>query len=398
MLYLAWRNITRRLGQSIITVLIASIAVLSVTTSFIVLSTLGSSTELTRERLGADIMVLPAGASTDASSVLFTAQPINVYLSETLYSEIAEIAGVSRATPQFFTQTVDQSCCSVVGVTRIVGIDSLTDFVIFPWISNGSPTELLPGEILLGSSSPNTPGGNVAILGNAFSVVGTIEPTGTSVDETIFMDINSARNLAAESPYLAGLWDKTDPLTSISCIMIDLEDNADAQGVADTIMETHPGTAAVTTSDIISNASSQMRSIAALSSSLVALLVVVATIALAGRFSALAETRKKELGLMRTMGIPVRRILSGLFLETGLMTSLSAIVGISCASVVAASAVSIMHGSFNLPGSTIPGSVYVAAAAFGLIFALLLNAAALAQPMIRLFRTDPQELLSKGDL
>ena len=162
MLYLAWRNIARRLGQSVVTGVIVFIAVFALAASCVVVVSLEGSARLSRERLGADIMVLPAGASTDASNVLFTAQPVNVYLPEATCGEVLAVEGVEQATPQFFTQTVDQSCCSVVGVTRVVGIDHASDFVLAPWLSQGSQVDLGKREIVLGSAA--RVGSFVAIL------------------------------------------------------------------------------------------------------------------------------------------------------------------------------------------------------------------------------------------
>ena len=80
MFSLAWKNITRRLGGSLMTALIAFIAVFVLATSLAVVASLENGLRLSRERLGADIMVLPAGASGNASEVLFCAEPVNVYL------------------------------------------------------------------------------------------------------------------------------------------------------------------------------------------------------------------------------------------------------------------------------------------------------------------------------
>ena len=63
MFYLAWRNITRRLGSSVLTAFIAFMAVLALTASMIVVTSLEDGVRLSRERLGADDMVLPAGDS-----------------------------------------------------------------------------------------------------------------------------------------------------------------------------------------------------------------------------------------------------------------------------------------------------------------------------------------------
>lgn len=293
MLYLAWRNIARRVGQSVVTGAIVFISVFALTASCVVVASLEGSARLSRERLGADVMVLPSGASTDVSSVLYTAQPVNVYLPEQTCGEVLAIEGVELATPQFFTQTVDQSCCSVVGVTRIVGIEPDTDFILAPWLSQGSWAGLGDREIVLGSAAPRVDEGSVAILGSTFTVVDTVEPTGTSVDETIFMDIDAARALAAESPYLARLWEKTDPLSSISCVMVSVRDGADAAAVANAISAVCPGTVAVTTSDMIAGASSQIGVLELILFTMIGLLVIVAAFALAGRFSALVASRKK---------------------------------------------------------------------------------------------------------
>ena len=80
MFSLAWKNIIRRLGGSLMTALIAFIAVFVLATSLAVVASLENGLRLSRERLGADIMVLPAGASGNASEVLFCAEPVNVYL------------------------------------------------------------------------------------------------------------------------------------------------------------------------------------------------------------------------------------------------------------------------------------------------------------------------------
>ena len=137
MFSLAWKNITRRLGGSLMTALIAFIAVFVLATSLAVVASLENGLRLSRERLGADIMVLPAGASGNASEVLFCAEPVNVYLPADVERTVAGIDGVEQATPQFFTQTVNQSCCSVIGVTRVVGIDMKTDFIVGPWLVVG---------------------------------------------------------------------------------------------------------------------------------------------------------------------------------------------------------------------------------------------------------------------
>lgn len=386
------------MGQAAVTATIVFVSVFMVVGSCVVVSSLESAIGLSRDRLGADLMVLPVGASTNASSVLFTAQPVNVYLPEETVDSVAAVEGVCSATPQFFTQTVDKSCCSVVGVTRIVGIDLQSDFVVGPWMSEGSLGDIEPDEIVLGAAAPAIQGDQASILGSTFFVAGTLKETGTSVDETIFMDIESARAIAAESPYLESVWKGADPFASISCVMVQVADGADPVAVADDIMASCPGTVVSVTSEMISGVSSQLAMAKTACSAFLLVLVLLAALALAGRFSALVSSRMKELGLMRTMGVGRGGVIASVVCEIGIMTLIGAVAGILAACVASGVAVSAMHQAFSLPGA-MPGiGSYALAVAAGVVFAIALDAVSLIQPFVRIMRSDPQETMAKGEL
>lgn len=409
--YLAWRNITRRLGSSALTAFIAFMAVLALTASMIVVTSLEDGVRLSRERLGADVMVLPAGASGNASEVLFCAEPVNVYLPASAVEAVAATEGVAASTPQFFTQTVDQSCCSVVGVTRVVGIDAATDFVLAPWIVGGangaegagasaeaSDFGLGDDGILLGSAAPAIEGGQASILGSVFHVAGALAPTGTSVDETIFMDIDAARTIAAASPYLESVWGDADPFDAVSCLMVKAADGADIDALCQALVDAVPGSVAVRTADMVSGASSQLAVVEAIAVAFLAVLVVLAALALAGRFSALATSRMRELGLLRTFGMGRGRVVGCFACEIGLVTLVAAVIAVAVACLVAGSVVGTFHSEFNMPGAAVPASAYGAAVAAGLLFAVALTVVALVQPVVQMLRRDPQETLTRGDM
>lgn len=412
MFYLAWRNITRRLGASVLTVFIAFMAVFALTASMIVVTSLEDGVRLSRERLGADIMVLPAGASGNASEVLFCAEPVNVYLAASAVEAVTATEGVAAATPQFFTQTVDESCCSVVGVTRVVGIDAATDFVLAPWVvgetMGGADAGFSSAEaaafglgddgILLGAAAPPIEGGQASILGSVFHVAGTLAPTGTSVDETIFMDIDAARAIAAASPYLESVWGDADPFDAVSCLMVKADDGADIDQLCQALVDAVPGSVAVRTADMVSGASSQLAVVEAMAVAFLVVLVVLAALALAGRFSALAASRMRELGLLRTMGMGRGRVVGCFACEIGLVTLAAAVVAVAVACLVAGSVVGVFHSEFNMPGAAVPASAYGAAVAVGLLFAVVLTAVALLQPIGQMLRRDPQETLTRGDM
>lgn len=333
MFYLAWRNITRRLGSSVLTAFIAFMAVLALTASMIVVTSLEDGVRLSRERLGADIMVLPAGASGNASEVLFCAEPVNVYLPASAAEAVAA-----------------------------------------------------------------TEGGQASILGSVFHVAGTLAPTGTSVDETIFMDIDAARTIAAASPYLESVWGDADPFDAVSCLMVKAADGADIDALCQALVDAVPGSVAVRTADMVSGASSQLAVVEAIAVAFLVVLVILAALALAGRFSALAASRMRELGLLRTFGMSRGRVVGCFACEIGLVTLVAAVVAVGIACLVAGSVVGTFHSEFNMPGAAVPASAYGTAVAAGLLFAVVLTAVALVQPVVQMLRRDPQETLTRGDM
>ena len=397
-LYMAWRNGVRRPGQSVVTALIVLIAVFVAVTSGVVIGSLERGVALSRERLGADVMVLPAGASGSASEVLFTAQPVNVYLPHSTVEAVRKVPGVEAATPQFFTQTLDQSCCSVMGVTRVVGIDLASDFVIAPWIVDPSVRSLGEDGIVMGAAAPSIEGDQVSILGSVFHVRSAVEETGTSVDKTIFMDIDAARRIAASSPYLEGVWNGVDPYTSISCVMVKVAQGWDPATVASAITQACPGTVAVVSSELISGLSSQFSAVEVVCMVLLGLLLVVSVLALAGRFSALASARTRELGLMRTLGVGRLQVLGSLVAETAIVTLAGAVAGALLGGLAAYGLSGTVHELFNLPGGAPSLLSCALVGAAGIVLAVLLAAIAMIHPFVKIARSDPQQSLSRGDL
>ena len=164
-----------------------------------------------------------------------------------------------------------------------------------------------------------------------FHCVGTLEPTGSSVDETIFMDVNAARTIAAESPYLESVWLNVDPFDAISCVMVKVKEGAQPSAVAAAIIEQVPGAAAVCTSDLIASVTSQLVVLESMTLAFLAAIVLLAALALAGRFSSLVSSRMGELGLLRTMGVGRLKVALSFVVEVGVVTMAAAAAATACA-------------------------------------------------------------------
>ena len=71
-------------------------------------------------------------------------------------------------------------------------------------------------------------------------------------------------------------------------------------------------------------------------------LVILAALALAGRFSALAASRMRELGLLRTFGMSRGRVVGCFACEIGLVTLVAAVVAVAVACQRSSSKYSLM--------------------------------------------------------
>ena len=152
MLMLIWNNIARRRVQSALTVVITTLTI------FVFVMVLGNfqvvtqGLELSRERLGADAILVPKYASATGSDLLFTALPENIYMDAENLELAKQLEGVAAVTPQFYNQTLDSSCCDTGTERRIVGYDSETDFILTHHLEVDGKSVLEPDEIIMGSN------------------------------------------------------------------------------------------------------------------------------------------------------------------------------------------------------------------------------------------------------
>lgn len=163
------------------------------------------------------------------------------------------------------------------------------------------------------------------------------------------MDVNAARTIAAESPYLESVWLNVDPFDAISCVMVKVKEGAQPSAVAAAIIEQVPGAAAVCTSDLIASVTSQLVVLESMTLAFLAAIVLLAALALAGRFSSLVSSRMGELGLLRTMGVGRLKVALSFVVEVGVVTMAAAAAATACACLASSAIIGQLHTSFDLP-------------------------------------------------
>ena len=396
---LIWNNIVRRKNQSILTVLITLMTVFIFVLVLGVFVTMKQGLDLSRERLGADVVILPEEANVDGYELLFTANPENVYMDASLLEEIAKQEGVAVASPQFYSQTLNGSCCDFGAEIRIIGFDQSTDFILKPYMYLQKFDVLQDKEVILGGNFQDYVGKTTGILERKFYVAGELYPTGTGMDDTVFMTIDMARELTKNSEFLGDAWIGKNPEDYISAIMVKLEEGVDAEKFADKLWR-YSGLPiqCVATGGTVSSLQEQMSATITVLFALWLGALIIAVMALLGRFNALAKDRKKEIGLMRAIGIQKEQVFFLIIGEACTMAIMGGLIGSFAACLCMETAVKLLQKVFDMPQSVWNLGAAILCVVIGTLFSGLLGFASSIYPAVKSAGLEPQSAITQGEV
>src|SRR5512139_2822397 len=147
------------------------------------------------ERLGADVLVVPANARGAAQEVLLENRIKAFYMKRSIIGRVRALPGVDKATEQVYLVTVAGVCCSVPE-SMVVAFNQDMDFIIRPWLQEKLKRRLSKGEAVAGAESAyNIRLGLVEmdsmLFGNVFRLVGALEKTGTGLDTAVLIGMDS---------------------------------------------------------------------------------------------------------------------------------------------------------------------------------------------------------------
>lgn len=399
MLMLIWNNISRRRAQSLLTVTITTMTVMVFVIVMGIFQVMTQGLALSRERLGADAILVPKYASATGSDLLFTALPENIYMDVQTLEQAKELEGIAAMTPQFYNQTLDQSCCDAGEEKRIVGYDPETDFILTPYLEAEGKQTVEDGEVIFGSNNlTGAVGMTYFLLGEKFTIVNSLQPTGSSMDDVYFMHIDSARQLCLDSYDIARNWTDQDPFEKISVIMIKFEEGVDPEAFVRQVEQSGMDCRAVLTSDTVSLLQNQLRVITKVMFLLWVASMIIAVLSLVGRFNALARERKKEIGLLRAIGLKKGQVFGLIIGETCTMAVMGGILGSGIALACMEPAIEMLREAFVLSPAIWSDSLAMQCALAGVVLAAVLGFFSAMMPALRSASMDPQTAITQGEV
>ena len=400
MFMLIWNNIARRRTQSALTVTITALTVLVFVMVLGVFQTVNQGLALSRERLGADAILMPKYSNAKGDDLLFTAIPENIYMPIEVVEQAKQLDGVAAMSPQFYCQTLALGCCDPGEEARIVGYEPETDFILKPYLDEEHQNGINDTQVIVGNAyeDEDLVGMNYMILGRIFKVVSVLQPTGTGMDSTFFMDWRVAQDMCLESEVLRENWTKKDPHDYISVIMIKFEEGTDPDAFVRQVEESGMECKALLTGETISSLQSQLEVTMQVMFALWAASLLIAVLSLVGRFNALARERKKEIGLLRAIGLRRGQVFGLIIGETGLMALMGGLLGSGIALICMDPVIEMLKGAFKLSPSVWSTSLALLCGAAGVALAVALGFAAAVSPAWKSASMDPQTAITQGEV
>jgi putative ABC transport system permease protein len=347
------------------------------------------SLNLARDRLGADIIVVPQGAQTHVEGALLMGTPVKSWMPSANVARIATVPGVAGASPQLYLESLSNaSCCSVANMF-MVAYDPGTDFTLRPWLKQQLGGDLTLGQAV-GGRYVHIPIGdeNIKLYGYILTLRGNLEPTGTNLDQSLFVTFDTAYDMArlsaaeAEKPLVI-------PKDSVSAVMVKTAPGADPNRVALGIMHAVPGVTPIVGPEMFGAYRTQISGLLRGMMIVLAMTVALSLAVMALVFSMAVNERRRQIGVLRALGATKGAVLLSFLTEALILALAGGLTGVVLAAagvylfrtlLVRALGFPFLFPSLGSLGALVAG---------GLALALVAVAVAAVLPALRISRQEP---------
>ncbi len=310
---IALKGVSRKLFRNLVLILAVGMLVALLVFAMLFNKAVKDDLDAANKRLGADIVMVPVEAMDKAEEFILESKDKTFYMDKTIYDQVKNLPGVAAATTQIYLKTLASGCCSIVE-GQVVAIDQDTDFVVRSWMKN--PPPLKKGEAYVGSyvweylGLIDTP----TLFGTPIKVVDHLKKSGSGLDHALFIRQQDLDLVSAEA---LGKFDRS----KISLIFIKLKPGYDLDEMAGKIQSIAPTTGIMTRGTLGSSIREKLSDIISIFSLTISISSALAILLAWSTFTALANERQREVGILRAIGAKRLHIIR-LFLTEALIIGL----------------------------------------------------------------------------
>ncbi|MDR3270502.1 MAG: FtsX-like permease family protein [Peptococcaceae bacterium] len=371
---IALNNIRHRRFRSICIVTLIALTTLLITGGTLLGISLRNGVNSVNARLGADAMIVPESAGDSFEGALLSGSPSTFYITREVAARIRQIDGIERSTEQLFISTFDSEHCAAL--VQIIGYDPATDFVVSPWFTDAKVTEPGDLEVVIGGNINQYTGDTIQFFATKLKVVGTLDKTGMGFDNSVFVNMETARKLLIEYQKFGGALPLPDGVGVdgvVSAVLLDLQSDVEPIAVQRSISSKFhtEGVRYVSSQALLANTAKNLGLVTGILTVLLAAIWIVALFMLAMIFTLTLNERQREFGLLRAVGATRRKLAAIVLTESALLCGAGAAIGIAviCLIVFPYSALieRVLSTAYLAPGSSTLVFLLTACFALGVI-------------------------------
>ena len=348
------------------------------------------SLQVGTERLGADIVVVPAGKEMETQRALLLGKPVSgAWMPAENVDRIAQVEGVAKVSPQLYLETLTGAACCSAWDMFMIAFDPETDFTVTPWLIGKLNEPLGPRDVIGGDwvFVPEATG-KVMIYGVEVNLAAKLEPTGMGLDKTMFLPFDTAREIAKESVTTAAR-PLEIPEGQISAVQVKVKENYAIDKIAKRIMAAVPGTYAFASLELTRAIHRQTKGLFRMLFLGLTVVWVLAVVLSGLVFSLMVNERRREIGLLRAIGAN-RNFIFKLFLtESSVLGLGGGLIGVVFAVVFVYLFRVYLMLSAEVPLLIPPLPSLLGFMLACLVVVLVLALPALLYPAVRASRVDP---------
>ncbi|WP_432623522.1 FtsX-like permease family protein [Bifidobacterium sp.] len=359
---------------------------------------LSNGLESMQERMGADLMVTPQNTETKAEALLTGNASSTFYFTNDIGAQVARTDGVYESTVQTYISSLAAACCDEK--VQIIGFNPDTDFVITPWMASQVDGTLRRGQVVAGSGINVSVEGTVRLYGHEFPVAAQLADTGTSLDNSVFVNMDTVSDVISYSARTghAAIPEKYAG-KAVSAVLVKVKDGYSARQVASNIAKTTGITSLgyVYPGGITAATKANLKTIIRYAAVFVAVFWGMGLIVMLAVFSSSMNERKREFAAYRILGATRATLVGIIVKESAIIGAIGGLIGISCASLMVLPFNGLIAKELQLPYLQIGVGKVLMLTAVSLLFAVVTGLIAVIATAVRLSTPQTYLTLREGE-
>jgi len=376
------RNIMRRPGRFIFTLLGIVIGM----AAFMALLSLGGGMrgEINNQAkaMGANLIVTPSDWCTFDQISIFTGEALPASLPAEIFDDISSIDGLFAAPYLTQNSSIQNTPMAVIGVDpQLMKEFSNWEIASGEYFNSDDQQAAVLGSDLANRFSLKV-GDTVSFRGEDFPVIGVLAPVGNNDDLAAYLPLSVAQKIFDQEGY-------------ISYIGVQMDDLSKTDFYKSAIIE--KGNLAVNTNDQLLEAVMQiLGSVEGTLQAVAGVSLIAAAFGIINTMMTAIYERRREIGILRSMGAKRSDIFKIFLIESGIYGLLGGIFGSLAGILASLYAAPFLLSGFSgiMKGATPEASIDPASIAFAIIFALIIAVVSGLYPAWKAANMTPVEAIS----